>query len=128
MKREMTPETLELVKGVRSLSEDDFHALIAAHSGYSQETVKRVVQAYWMQVCNSFEDGQLVTIIGTRVRMALVLRVPRMVKAHLANPYRLAAIFDTPKYLANMYRIKVRNSKYGQWVNMLKTGHQFLEL
>ena len=102
--------------------------MIAAHTGYSQEVVKRVCQAYWKSVVDSFEDARPVEMPGLRLRIALIYKEMENAPAHVLNRKRLAVIVDSPKYMASKYRIRVRKEKYFQWHNMRLVGHKFIEL
>jgi hypothetical protein len=115
-------------RGKDKLTEEEYHALISKYSGYSKEVVKRVLQCYWNQCILSWQDGQLVTVYGLGLRMALVLRKTKSTPTHWLNSKRLALIVDSPAYVKEKYNCKVRNSMYGKWVNMWIEGHQFLEI
>jgi hypothetical protein len=128
MARKRTPVLNPPPKEETQVSEARFHELIAAHTGYSQEVVKRVVQAYWQSAVDSFEDCRVVEIPNLRFRLGLVYAEPKYSPVHLLNRKRLYVMIDSPKYFAQRYKVRVRKQVYGKWVNMRTMGHQFIEL
>jgi hypothetical protein len=101
--------------------------MVAAHSGFSYDMVRRITQCYWKCVMDMWEDGRPSYNRNLGWTLALVY-ADGSIQPDQLNTKRLQVRIDSPKYLKEKYRVRAFRPVYNRWRAMWLAGHQFMRI